>query len=89
MNVQKGRVSLTGIRKRFGSFEALKGIDLEIEPKEFFALLGPSGSGKSTTLRVIAGLEIPDQGTMTVDGTTVDQTGFVDVFTSTSVTHCR
>jgi ABC-type sugar transport system ATPase subunit len=71
MNVQKGRVSLTGIRKRFGSFEALKGIDLEIEPKEFFALLGPSGSGKSTTLRVIAGLEIPDQGTMTVDGVDV------------------
>jgi ABC-type sugar transport system ATPase subunit len=68
MNGEQGAVSLNGIHKSFGNFEALKGIDLEIEPKEFFALLGPSGSGKSTTLRVIAGLEAPDQGTMTVDG---------------------
>jgi ABC-type sugar transport system ATPase subunit len=68
MSSEQGRVSLNGIRKSFGSFEALKGIDLEIEPKEFFALLGPSGSGKSTTLRVIAGLETPDEGTLTVDG---------------------
>lgn len=68
MSSKKGRVSLSGIRKVFGDFEALKGIDLEIEPVEFFALLGPSGSGKSTTLRVIAGLETPDAGTMTVDG---------------------
>lgn len=68
MNEKKGRVSLSGIRKVFGDFEALKGIDLDIEPVEFFALLGPSGSGKSTTLRVIAGLETPDAGTMTVDG---------------------
>jgi ABC-type sugar transport system ATPase subunit len=68
MSGEKGRVLLNGVRKRFGSFEALKGIDLEIEPKEFFALLGPSGSGKSTTLRVIAGLETPDEGTMIVDG---------------------
>ena len=64
----KGRVTLRGIRKTFGSFEALRGIDLDIEPVEFFALLGPSGSGKTTTLRVLAGLEVPDEGTMTVDG---------------------
>ncbi len=71
MSDGKGRVTLSGIRKTFGSFEALKGINLDIEPGEFFALLGPSGSGKSTTLRVIAGLEQPDQGTMTVDGVDV------------------
>ena len=71
MSDEKGRVSLRGIRKTFGSFEALKGISLDIRPAEFFALLGPSGSGKSTTLRVIAGLEIPDEGTMTVDGVDV------------------
>lgn len=71
MSAEKGRISLKGIRKRFGTFEALKGIDLEIAPREFFALLGPSGSGKSTTLRVIAGLETPDQGTMNVDGADV------------------
>ena len=66
-----GRVSLMNIVKTFGSFRALKGIDLDIEPSEFFALLGPSGSGKSTTLRVIAGLEAPDYGTMTLDGADV------------------
>ena len=71
MSGDEGRVSLKGIRKKFGSFEALKGIDLDIEPREFFALLGPSGSGKSTTLRVIAGLEAPDEGVMTVDGADV------------------
>jgi ABC-type sugar transport system ATPase subunit len=71
MSDEKGRVTLSGIHKSFGSFKALKGIDLEIEPAEFFALLGPSGSGKSTTLRVIAGLEAPDEGTMTVDGVDV------------------
>ena len=70
---EQGRVRLSGIRKTYGSSVALKGIDLEIEPQEFFALLGPSGSGKSTTLRVIAGLEEPDEGSMMVDG--VDVTG--------------
>ena len=65
------RISLRGIRKTYGSFEALRGIDLDIEPVEFFALLGPSGSGKTTTLRVLAGLEIPDAGTMTMDGVDV------------------
>ena len=68
MSDDKGRILLRGIHKAFGDFKALKNIDLEIEPGEFFALLGPSGSGKSTTLRVIAGLETPDDGTMTVDG---------------------
>jgi ABC-type sugar transport system ATPase subunit len=65
---ERGRVTLQGIRKQFGDFVALKGIDLDIEPVEFFALLGPSGSGKTTTLRMIAGLETPDQGAIRVDG---------------------
>lgn len=67
MTKQMGRISLRAVRKVFGNFEALKSIDLEIEPVEFFALLGPSGSGKSTTLRVIAGLETPDEGAIFVD----------------------
>lgn len=71
MSGDKGRVLLRGIHKAFGSFVALKDVDLEIEPGEFFALLGPSGSGKSTTLRVIAGLETPNRGTVTVDGSDV------------------
>ena len=71
MTAAKGHVSLRGIRKTFGNFEALRSIDLDIQPVEFFALLGPSGSGKTTTLRVLAGLETPDAGTMTVDGVDV------------------
>ena len=68
MTAATGQVSLRGIRKTFGNFEALQGIDLDIRPVEFFALLGPSGSGKTTTLRVLAGLETPDSGTMSIDG---------------------
>ena len=68
MSDDKGRTRLRGIHKAFGDFQALKDVDLDIGPGEFFALLGPSGSGKSTTLRVIAGLETPDRGTVTVDG---------------------
>jgi ABC-type sugar transport system ATPase subunit len=63
-----GRVSLRGIVKRFGAFTALDDVALEIEPAEFFALLGPSGSGKTTTLRIIAGLEEADEGTISIDG---------------------
>ena len=62
-----GSVELRGIVKRHGSVTALHGIDLEIRPGEFFALLGPSGSGKTTTLRVLAGLETPDQGSVTLE----------------------
>lgn len=67
----QGRVSLRGMRKTYGNFVALDGIDLDIEPMEFFALLGPSGSGKTTTLRMIAGLDTPDEGAVVVDGVDV------------------
>ena len=55
---------LTGIRKTFGSFTALKGIDLEIAKGEFVCFLGPSGCGKTTLLRIIAGLEAQSGGTL-------------------------
>lgn len=61
------RVRLEGVVKRHGSFTALHGIDLQIEPGEFFALLGPSGSGKTTTLRILAGLESVDGGRVLID----------------------
>jgi len=66
-----GRVTMQGIVKRHGSFTALHGIDLEITPGEFFALLGPSGSGKTTTLRILAGLDAPDAGRVHIDATDV------------------
>jgi ABC-type sugar transport system ATPase subunit len=61
-------VSLTGIIKRHGNVTALAGIDLEVAPGEFFSLLGPSGSGKTTTLRILAGLEQADAGTVHMNG---------------------
>src|SRR4051794_16956229 len=57
-----------GISKSFGEVEALKGLELDIPEGAFFVLLGPSGAGKTTTLRVIAGLETPDEGTVHLDG---------------------
>jgi multiple sugar transport system ATP-binding protein len=66
-------VRLQGIVKKHGSFTALHGIDLQIEPGEFFALLGPSGSGKTTTLRILAGLEPVNEGRVFMDGIDVTQ----------------
>ncbi len=63
-----GSVSLRNIVKRHGSLTVLKGVDLDIRPGEFFALLGPSGSGKTTTLRILAGLESHDAGSVVLDG---------------------
>ena len=54
------------ITKRFGDFQALDGVSLEVPSGSLFALLGPSGSGKSTLLRIIAGLETPDAGRVVI-----------------------
>jgi len=61
-------IQLTGVVKNFGSVKAVDGVNLEIEHGEFFAMLGPSGSGKTTVLRMIAGFELPDSGTIKIDG---------------------
>jgi putative spermidine/putrescine transport system ATP-binding protein len=55
-------------RKTYGDVVAVDSIDLEVADGEFFTLLGPSGSGKTTTLRMIAGFEQPDTGTITLGG---------------------
>ncbi|MFB6295593.1 MAG: ABC transporter ATP-binding protein [Halobacteriales archaeon] len=60
-------VRLEGLSKRFGELTACSDIDLEIESGEFFVLLGPSGCGKTTTLRMIAGLEMPSEGSIFFD----------------------
>ena len=61
-------IQLVNVSKRFGTFDALDEVTLEIKPGELVALLGPSGSGKTTLLRVIAGLEVPDRGRVVFDG---------------------
>src|SRR3954468_13116498 len=64
-------VRLAGVRKRFGDVAAVDGVDIEIARGEFFTLLGPSGSGKTTCLRMIAGFERPDEGSIELGGTDV------------------
>jgi spermidine/putrescine transport system ATP-binding protein len=63
-----GALSLRELSKSFGDEVAVDGIDLDIEPGEFFSLLGSSGCGKTTTLRMIAGFERPDAGSISLDG---------------------
>ena len=61
-------VELRGIRKAFGTARAVAGLDLAVGAGEFLVLLGPSGCGKTTTLRIVAGLDRPDAGTVRFDG---------------------
>jgi len=60
------------VSKRFGTHLAVDGVSLEVMPGEFVTILGPSGSGKSTTLRLIAGLDRQDAGTIALGGVSVD-----------------
>jgi iron(III) transport system ATP-binding protein len=66
--MKKVSVQCRGVRLSYGSTEVLKDVNLDIEPGEFFALLGPSGSGKSTLLRLIAGFNRNQHGQVLVDG---------------------
>ena len=68
-----GRLSLRGVRKRFGDTEVIAGIDLDIHDGEFLVLVGPSGCGKSTLLRMIAGLETLTEGELCIDGRRVNE----------------
>jgi len=61
-------VGIRDVTKRFGDVVAVDSLDLDIGDGEFFSLLGPSGCGKTTTLRMIAGLEFPTQGSVTIFG---------------------
>jgi sulfate transport system ATP-binding protein len=61
-------IDINNVSKQFGTFKALRDVDLHIPSGELVALLGPSGSGKTTLLRIIAGLETPDTGTIHFNG---------------------
>ena len=69
-----GAVQIVSLLKRFGDVAAVDGIDLDIPAGEFFSLLGPSGCGKTTTLRLIAGFERPDGGSILLDGVDMSTT---------------
>ncbi|WP_293806969.1 ABC transporter ATP-binding protein [uncultured Bosea sp.] len=64
----KPLVEFRGVTKRFGDVTAVGDLSLALYPREFFALLGPSGCGKTTLMRMLAGFETPDAGTILLDG---------------------
>ena len=61
-------IRFEGVRKEFGKFPAVDGVDLDVSDKEFVVLLGPSGCGKTTLLRCLAGLERVDGGRVFIGG---------------------
>ena len=65
---ERAIVQITALRKSYGTNEVLKGIDLQVRQSEVIAIIGKSGSGKSTLLRCINGLEVFQEGALTVDG---------------------
>ena len=68
-------IEARGLRKRYGDVEALRGIDLTVEPGTVFGLLGPNGAGKTTAVRILTTLLQPDDGTATVAGVDVLRDG--------------
>lgn len=64
-------IVLTNVTKKWGNFVAVENLNMVIDDRDFITLLGPSGCGKTTTLRMIAGLETPTEGTITIGGRVV------------------
>lgn len=65
-------VKTVGLRKEFGTFVALSGLDMEVKKKEFMGLLGPNGAGKSTTLKLLTGLIRPTSGEAYINGVDIN-----------------
>src|SRR5437868_14190421 len=72
------RVSMRGIRKTFGSHQALRGVDLDLFPGECLGLVGDNAAGKSTLTKIISGTYLPDEGTISLDGEEVHLSGPAD-----------
>ena len=66
-------IPINNVNKLFGDFQVLKGINLEVKPKQKIVVCGPSGSGKSTLIRCINRLEEHQEGDIVVDGTTLTE----------------
>ncbi len=65
------KIAIRGLRKGFRALQVIDGIDLDVAPGEFVAIVGPSGCGKSTLMKLLAGFERPDSGAVAIDGVPV------------------
>ena len=68
MTEPEALLRLTGIRKRYGGVQALRGVDFDVRSGEVHALVGENGAGKSTLIKIISGAEVADEGTVQMDG---------------------
>ena len=75
-----GILSISGIKKHFGGFWVLDGIDMDIEAGRMYQLIGSNGSGKTTLINVISGLIKPDEGKIVFDGQDITQKGPYETF---------
>lgn len=66
-------IQLEGITKSFGNLQVLRGIDMRVEKGEVVSIVGPSGAGKTTLLQIMGTLDMPDAGTVTINGTQVNR----------------
>ena len=78
-------LKIHGLKKKFGNFEALRGLDMEVEEGALYGFVGPNGAGKTTAIKIMAGLLKPDEGSVEICGKDVlrfreeakDQFGYV------------
>ena len=68
-------LTIKTLRKRYGNFQALDGLNLEVADGELFGFVGPNGAGKTTTLKILAGLLVPDEGEVEIGGLDVYSDG--------------
>ena len=68
LGAMNATIEIDGLRKRFGSTQALDGMTFTVGPGQVTGFVGPNGAGKSTTMRVVVGLDAPDAGTATIGG---------------------
>ncbi len=73
-------LSISGIRKHFGGLVVLDGVDMELEEKKLYQLIGPNGCGKTTLINVVSGLLKPDEGKIIFDGNDITQSGPLDTY---------
>jgi len=73
-------LSINGVRKSFGGLLVLDGVNMELEEKKLYQLIGPNGSGKTTLINVISGLLKPDEGSIVFDGKDITQLGQFETY---------